>query len=222
MTDTATLRFDPRLWQLISPASPTGAFHFSQGLEQAIDNGTISSAQTASDWLAGLLRHGVARVDVPLLVRTHRAAETQNVDALRRWDELTHACRETRELRNEEVTMGLTFTQLCRSLAIDLPAGSYGYTCAFGWAAHSIGVGEEDMLGGYLWAWLENQTLVATKLIPLGHLEGQQVLARLSKMIEVAVNVGRGLKDDEIGMSLPGWIHASVAHESQYSRVFRS
>ena len=30
-----------RLWQLISPSLPVGAFHYSQGLEQAVNRGRV-------------------------------------------------------------------------------------------------------------------------------------------------------------------------------------
>ena len=49
-----------RLWQLISPSLPVGAFHYSQGLEQAVNCGWVNDAVTAETWIAGILQHSMA------------------------------------------------------------------------------------------------------------------------------------------------------------------
>ena len=52
-----------RILHLSSPALPIGAFHFSQGLEQAVEAGWIHDEATARDWISGLAE-GAALVKV--------------------------------------------------------------------------------------------------------------------------------------------------------------
>ncbi len=48
---------------------------------------------------------------------------------------------------------------------------------AFALAARGFGVAAQAALTAYVWAWLENQVLAAVKLVPLGQVAGQRLLA---------------------------------------------
>lgn len=56
-----------RLLQLASPALPVGAYTYSQGLEWAIEEGTVSNEATALNWIAEQLEWNIGRYEVPLL-----------------------------------------------------------------------------------------------------------------------------------------------------------
>src|SRR5690242_13441888 len=90
-----------RLLQISSALCPIGAFAFSQGLEPAVERGWVRDEGTLADWLLGLGRHGLARLDLPLLVHAHRfwkQGETARALAL---CERVLANREARELREQ-------------------------------------------------------------------------------------------------------------------------
>ena len=93
---------------------------------------------------------------------------------------------------------------------------------AFSVFAVNAEISETDALSGYAWAWCENQVVSATKLIPLGHTEGQLVLRDLIEQIPIAVDEALECSDEDIGNSAPGLALASMWHETQYSRIFRS
>jgi len=57
-----------RLLHLASPALPIGAFHFSQGLEYAVDAGWVGDESGAREWIAGVGAAGLATLDLPVLV----------------------------------------------------------------------------------------------------------------------------------------------------------
>ena len=80
----------------------------------------------------------------------------------------------------------------------------------------------DEALDGYLWSWCENQVAAAVKLVPLGQTDGQRLLGALADRFSEAVEVARGLDDEDLGSSLPGVALASMLHETQYSRLFRS
>ena len=62
-----------RLLAWLSPAFPTGAYAYSHGLEQAIEDGDIADGETLRNWLTDVLHHGSGRNDVILLRHAHRA-----------------------------------------------------------------------------------------------------------------------------------------------------
>jgi urease accessory protein len=213
---------DHRLWQLISPALPVGAFQYSQGLEGAIERCLVSDEPTARDWIGGVLAHVVAEVDLPVLRRVYEAWSRGDEAAVLSWDATARACRETSELRAEDAQMGFAMGELATALDERMPSASLGYVAAFAVRAVNVGLTLDTALHGYAWAWCENQALIAVRALPLGHLEGQRMLRALADRIDPAVEVSGRIEDDAIGRTLPGFAMAGMFHETQYSRVFRS
>ncbi len=211
-----------KLWQLISPMLPIGAYHYSQGLEQAVQRGWIRDRADAVNWISELLHHAIAHIDLPIIHRAHRFWSAKDAVGLQYWDEICRSHRETRELRDEEDAMGMALMRLAAELNQPIPAWRPGYVVAFSVVAVNAEVSEMDALSGYAWAWCENQVLSVTKLIPLGHTEGQLVLRDLIEQIPTAVDNALECSDEDIGNSAPGLALASMGHETQYSRIFRS
>lgn len=218
-----TLTEQPRLWQLISPLSPVGAYHHSQGLEQAVDAGWVTDEATALTWIQGLLGRSIANLDLPVVARAWDAWLNDDVAGLRRWDALCRACRETKELRAEEANMGTALMALMGELGerpSDVPR--LGYAAAFGVAAANASLGAHDTLAGYAWAWSENQVVCAVKLAPLGHGAGQRMLRKLGASLNSVVAHALEVADDEIGIASPGLAIASAQHETRHTRLYRS
>ncbi|HEY8518818.1 MAG TPA: urease accessory UreF family protein [Gammaproteobacteria bacterium] len=211
-----------RLWQLVSPTLPVGAFSFSQGLEQAVAAGAVRDEGAALAWIGGLLAHGVARVDLPVLLRVHLAWSVHDAAAVACWSEELTARRETAELRLEDASMGRALADVLGRLGVALPSGDLPFPCAFGAACAEWGVPPVEAAAGYAWSWCEAQVAAAVKLVPLGHTAGQRLLLALGARIGPAVQAAAALDDDDIGASLPGFALASALHETQYTRLFRS
>lgn len=212
-----------RLWQLISPLSPVGAYHHSQGLEEAVEAGWVTDEGTALAWIQGLLGRSIANLDLPVVARARTAWHDGDVAGLMRWDALCRACRETSELRAEERNMGAALIALMAELG-ERPAGvpRLGYAAAFGVAAANASLGADDTLTGYAWAWCENQVVCAVKLTPLGHGAGQRMLRHLGGTLDAVVAHGLEVADDEIGLASPGLAIASAQHETRHTRLYRS
>ena len=212
----------PRLWQLMSPSLPVGAYQHSQGLEQAVARGWIADADAARQWIEGVLRHVVAHVDIPVAIRARDAWAARDAAAVAHWNRICHACRETAEARREEADMGGALMRLLRGLDEPTPEQRLGFVAAFGVAAANAGLAATDTAAGLAWAWCENQTLVAVKLARLGHIAGQGILRQLGGALEEVVAVGMKVADDDIGRSAPYLALVGVWHETQPARLYRS
>jgi len=211
-----------RLWQLVSPTLPVGAYSYSQALEQAVDAGYVRDAASARQWVAGLLEASLAAADLPVLVRVHRAFSAGDVPAVRRLGRELEAMRETAELRLEDLCMGGALAQLLASFGLEVPDKRLPFASAFALACVHWGIAERDACAGYAWAWCEAQTAAAVKLVPLGHTAGQKLLFELGGRIPGVVDTALACGDDDLGMSLPGFAITSALHETQYTRLFRS
>lgn len=106
----------------------------------------------------------------------------------------------------------------------------------------------DESLLGFTWSWSENQVAAACKIIPLGQTAAQRInesmLTIIPSQIELAHTIAATISqmgpefycDTELishsgfelsnqfvlGNTLPGLGIASMAHETQYSRLFRS
>jgi urease accessory protein len=212
-----------RLLQLASPALPVGGFAYSQGLESAIHSGIVHNADSAQRWIGTLLNHGLARMEAPLWLRLHAAAMRSDDAEIDRWNDETLAARETAELRAESLQMGSSMLRIYSALGLVAPTLSAPtYTAAFAVACARLGIAARDGVAAYLWAWLENQVLVAVKTVPLGQQAGQAMLIALHPHIGNAIETAAALGDDDMGTATVGLALLSARHETQYSRLFRS
>jgi urease accessory protein len=216
-----------RLMQLVSPALPIGAFTYSQGLEWAVEQGWIGGPAQLQDWLRGLIDDGLARLELPILLRLHRACVAGDEAGLQRWARQLYASRETRELRQEEINRARALVGLLADLGMTKARGwreslLHCQAAPFALAAVQWGIDEKDCALGYAWGWLENQVAAAIKLVPLGQTDGQRVQLALAGELPRALEQALATEDDAIGASAPALAIASARHETQYTRLFRS
>jgi len=216
-----------RLLQLVSPGLPIGMYSYSQGMESAVNDGWIVTADDAQNWLNGLLAEGMARVDAPVLARLYDAWQHDDHHAVDHWSQTLIACRETAELRSEDRQTGQALARLLDKLEIPeaqawLRRPDATLATLFSLAAVRWQISKTDAIAGYLWGWLENQVLCAVKLVPLGQVAGQKLLMQLAAQLPELVQQAITISDDEIGGSVFGLALASSRHEMQYSRLFRS
>jgi urease accessory protein len=230
MNDDSSTNRDPqallRLCHLVSPALPVGAYAYSQGLEYAVHAGWVHDEATTLDWLAGLSSHALGSLDLPILLRLHRAWSAADPAAVRDWTSQLIAARETAELRAEELHLGRALARVLVELEIGEAAhwqqASPAFATMFSLAAARWHISASDTLAGYLWAWSENQVLAAVKLVPLGQSAGQRLLHRLTAAMPAIIERAQLLDDDAIGVGTVSQAFASALHESQYTRLFRS
>jgi urease accessory protein len=216
-----------RLLQLVSPALPIGAFAFSQGLEMAVELGWVKDERSAEEWLLGSLSEGLSRLELPLAARFHAAWTSNDRAAVVGCSELLLASRETQERRLEEAQLGRSLARFLANQGVPgaadfIDSAHVTHVGMFTLGAVSFGIPCEPTLFGFAFAWAEAQVGAASRLVPLGQLAAQRILASAVHAVPAAVAVARSLPDDAVGATLPGVALASSLHETQYTRLFKS
>ena len=217
----------PQLLRLASPMLPVGAYAYSQGMEWAVDQGTIADEDSVLIWIADLLRFNVGTLEAPVWRRLYRAWQECDVESARHWNARFTAIRETAEFRAETLQMGgalkavLDATREIDTSLLD-QIESPAFPTAFSFAANGLGVPLREGLTGYLWAWAENQVSATMKLVPLGQSSGQRILVKLIALLPEIADNALVMQDDALSNFSPALAIASSRHETQYTRLFRS
>lgn len=215
-----------RLWQLISPALPLGAYAYSEGLESAISLGWVYDRDSLRKWLQGVGEQQLATVDLVFLHRiTSCLLKQDEAEALALNNRLLSR-RETSELRASDTHQGAALRRLAAGLGLAFPeTAPQKNQTTLAYALAVVGtiwrIGPARQLRAYAWMWIENQVAAAIKTVPLGQTDGQVVLMDMADQIpdwcarssEVSLEHGAAA----FGLSI-----ISAQHETQYTRLFRS
>ena len=213
------------LLRICSPTLPIGAYAYSQSLESACELGHVHDEHSLYAWIEGLLSHSIQLLDIPVFSRLYDAISAQDTQSIEYWNDYILASRETHELLLEDTQMGNALIKLLDNLDVVSPIVDNNHCSlitAFSLACVKWNINKHDALQGFVWAWCENQVSIGVKLIPLGQTSGQLILSKLINNINDAIIQGSKLNENNIGSSCPGAIIASMQHEDQYTRLFRS
>ena len=218
------------LLRLASPQLPIGGYSYSQGLEMAVEQDRVIDPASAGRWISDQLLLNLARFEAPLLLAHCKAAAEQDWPRLAQLCEEHRTSRETRELYQESRQMGYSLHQLLNGLP-ELDDHARAFLAqrpephlALGWAlaARAWQISPDDALAAWLWSWLENQLAVLMKTLPLGQQAAQRLTSELLPLLQQAQQSASQLDPNHYGSAAFGLSLACMAHERQYSRLFRS
>ena len=219
-----------RLMTWLSPSFPVGAFSYSSGIEWAVEAGDISDAASLRDWLAAMLADGSGFCDGVFLAQAHRAVFAQDGATLRGIAELASAFVPSRERQLETTTQGRAFIEIARAAwsspglneIIAACDGAIVYPVAVGLvsAAHDIPLAAA--LHAFFHAVVSNWISAGSRLIPLGQTDSQRVLSGLEPVVAATAKRALAASLDDLGSATFRADLASLRHETQYTRLFRS
>jgi urease accessory protein len=218
-----------RLQSWLSPAFPIGSFSYSHGLEYAVEAELLHDRGSLINWLEADLRHGTGRSEAIFFT----LAATLDDGNFLELAELAAASISTSELARESLSQGEFFLltalrawpnaalrarlELLRKTDI---APTLAVATAMTCTAH--GIDTNAALHLYLQAWLANLINAAVRLIPLGQTDGQMAQAELEDAVIATAMAASTLGIEDLGSAATMVEWASMLHEIQYTRLFRS
>ncbi|MGH6703340.1 MAG: urease accessory protein UreF [Bradyrhizobium sp.] len=219
-----------RLLTWLSPSFPVGAFSYSSGLEWAVEVRDIVDAPSLQDWLSCMLTDGSGFCDGVLLAHAHRAASARNDAALRGVAELAAAFVPSRERQLETSAQGRAFVDIARAAwncdgldqMVSSCDGPIVYPVAVGLVSAAHGIRLAATMQAILHAMTSNWISAAARLVPLGQTDSQRVLAGLEPVVAGTAGRALGASLDDLGSATIRADLATMRHETQYTRLFRT
>jgi urease accessory protein len=222
-----------RLQSWLSPVFPTGAYSYSHGLEAAVESRQVHDRASLADWLDADLRYGSVRNEAIFFVETWRCATAGDRVRLMEIAGLAAACRGTAEFALEASQQGTSCLDTLRTVWPD-PASD--------WFTHALrqqgiqavlpvviaaraateAVPVDVAARAFLHACAGNLVNAGVRLIPLGQTDGQRILAALEDAVLVTAGRAMTATIDDLGSAALMVDLASMSHETQYTRLFRS
>ncbi|WP_156677751.1 urease accessory protein UreF [Sphingomonas profundi] len=222
-----------------SPSYPVGAFSYSHGLEAAVEAGAVRDAASLVDYVSAVIARGGGWVDAVLFARAYETWRGDGADdgskardaAMDAIAELAVAFRGSAETALESRQMGRSFLAVTRAAwphpALDAFAARHAgrpvahcIVGALACAAH--GAPLRPALTAWIHGTAANLVSAGVRLVPLGQTDGQIATARLTPVIEDVVARAPATDPDDLGTSALLVELASLTHETQYTRLFRS
>lgn len=219
-----------RLLAWLSPAFPVGAFSYSSGLEWAVEAGDVKNTESLLGWITTIVGEGGGFCDAVFFVHAHRAVIEANYHLLRDVCVLAAAFAPSKERHLETTAQGRAFVTTasaawpCPALdrLVALWSGPIAYPVAVAVASAGHGIASEPALLAFLHAITANLVSAGVRLVPLGQTDGQRLLAALEAVVSDAAMRASATRLDDVGAAAFRADLATMRHEVQYTRLFRS
>jgi len=221
------------LLQITDSLFPSGAFAHSGGLEGLFDRVDPPHPTELPMAIREIFLRQLLRVDGLLGLEAHRAMRDGALEVVCRLDQELFAMKLTREVREGSVATGGSFlgeaSRIFQHPALDrlrefVDSGRTpgNYSIVFNAVAATLEVAEHPSLLAWGYQTIAQMAAVLLRLGVLGHRAAQSLIGGLRPDIEAGVaELLRGGADGPTSFA-PQLDIASMRHERQYSRLFRS
>ena len=221
------------LLHLTDPTLPIGGFSHSSGLETYVQQGIIKDAQTAREFITGMLTQNLQYTDAAFVSLSYEAVAQNDIERILQLDDECTAVKLPREMREASRKLGTrlikVFNALCESEIATLykkavaskSAGGH-YCIAFGIYALALGIPKAEALTGFYYNAAVGMVTNSVKLIPLGQLDGQQLLFSMQPLINELAQKTLSPDLDLLGVCCTGFDIRCMQHEQLYSRLYMS
>jgi urease accessory protein len=221
-----------RLQSWLSPAFPIGSYSYSHGLEWAVEAGHVHDRETLVDWLDADLQYGSGRNEAIFFSEAWRCASSSDRARFSEIAELSAVLRGTAELALEAsqqasaclATLSKAWPDGVPDWLSELPRRGIqpALSVVLGACAAMQGVPARLALPAFLQASVANWVTAGVRLIPLGQTDGQLAIAALEEAVLQVSAQAQEATIDDLGSAALMVDFASMVHETQYTRLFRS
>ena len=223
-----------RLLQIADSALPISGYTHSWGLEAAVAQGRVHDPESLERWTGQWLRTSLGPLEGVLVASSCRATHAGAKADLLELNRVTEVSivppsirRASKEMGVQLVRLGATWSWSAAGLAPFLhqqsePEEGWHHPVAFGLLGALAGGGPQDVLTAYLHQAALGMIGAAVRAIPLGHTNGQQVLAYLHDLIRDLVATLSDRAPETAGAGCPFYEVLCDEQTRLYARMFRS
>jgi urease accessory protein len=222
-----------RLQSWLSPAFPTGSYSYSHSLEWAVESGWIDNRESLVDWLEADLRFGSGRNEAIFFSEAWRSTRDNDCAKLFEIAELAAAFRGTAEFVLESSQQASACRATLRQVWPDRLLDSLSQflserhippalAVVLGVRSAREGIPVSLALPAFLQSYIANLVTAGVRLVPLGQTDGQLAIAAFEQAVLATSAHAKEATIDDLGSAAFMVDLGSMAHETQYTRLFRS
>jgi urease accessory protein len=221
------------LLHLSDPTLPIGGYTHSNGLETYVQEGLVHDAATAEAYIQSMLANNLRYNDAAFASLAYDTAAQQDMEALLRLDEECTALKIPREIRQASQKLGIRLLKIFNRQQPSAFVRSYeqamqeakatGHYClVFGVYACLLHIPKEEALQAFYYNAAVGMVTNSVKLVPLGQLDGQDILFRLRPLLLELATATLAPDPKWLGCCNPGFDIRCMQHERLYSRLYMS
>lgn len=222
-----------KLLHLSDPTLPIGGYTHSNGLETYVQKGIVCDKESARSYIKHNLWYNIKYNDAALMKLAYDAAELGDLQKIIDLDSECNALKGAMEVRVGSQKLGLRLfkifsryynTELIEELqkAFDQKR-IYGHYCIiYGVFASIMDIAIIQGMHAYYYNATISMVTNAVKLVPLGQLDGQDILYDLHQELWTLSQESLTLDPSLIGMCNVGFDIRCMQHEHLYSRLYLS
>lgn len=190
----------------------------------------MTDYETCRDWISDLVTHGSGRNDAILLASTWRAVRASDDSEMEEIIDLSLALQPSSERYLESAMQGKAFLSTVRAAwphhGLDEISkhvkGDLTYPVAVGLVSAAHNMPLPRVLDAFLLAFVSNLVSACVRLGAIGQTDGQRVIAALLTRVHDEAHKAETSTLSDLGSSVFRSDLASLHHETQYTRLFRS
>lgn len=221
------------LLHISDPTLPIGGYTHSNGLETYVQNGQVSSAKDAKIFVHNMLANNLKYNDGAFLCMAYQAAQGGDFETILALDEELTALKLPREILYASQKLGLRLIKIFkRNQEFEL-ASKYEkaiinketnghYSITFGLYAQLLDIPLEEALYSFYYNAAVGIITNSVKLVPLGQLDGQDILFGCHQLIASLIKPTIELDRSLVGICNIGFDIRCMQHEKLYSRLYMS
>jgi urease accessory protein len=222
-----------RLQGWLSPAFPTGSYSYSYSVEWAVEAGHVQDRKSLVDWLEADLSYGSGRNEAIFFSEAWRYAMDDDRAKLYEIAELAAAFRGSSEFALESSQQGAACLATLRRVWPDRLLDWLSeilskrhiqptFSVVLGIRSARQDIPVSLALPAFLQSYIANLVTAGVRLIPLGQTDGQAALLELEERVLAASAQAKRATIEDLGSAAFMVDLASIEHETQYTRLFRS
>ncbi|GEJ44696.1 urease accessory protein UreF [Chryseobacterium sp. ON_d1] len=231
--NSMNINFLSGLLHLADPTLPIGGYTHSNGLETYVQERIVHNLATAKEFVQNMLQYNLKFNDGAFVKLAYEAAGKGDLQELLLLDNECNAIKCPKEIRQASQKLGLRLIKIFKrrenfplmeafEKAVRHKEANSHYCIVFGVYAYVMKIPLYEALLGFYYTSVAGMITNAVKLVPLGQLDGQDILFSLYPVMEKTALETIELDRDMVGLCNTAFDIRCMQHERLYSRLYMS